>query len=113
LIAEVGRTRIAARKEQDMNNIAKIISTFGGAKGIYASLDNPPYMRLVIEDIGQGPRGHQAISVAHYFEQNGELCCRAGLKSRTGHWSVKSVNGGALARPSEILLHLNRKRSSG
>lgn len=31
-------------------------------------------MRLVIEDIGQGPRGHQAISVAHYFVQNGDLC---------------------------------------
>jgi hypothetical protein len=61
-------------KEQDMNNIAKIISIFGGAKGIYASVENPPYMRLVIEDTGQGPRGHQAISVAHYFEQNGDLC---------------------------------------
>jgi hypothetical protein len=57
-----------------MNNIAKIISIVGGAKGIYASVENPPYMRLVIEDIGQGPRGHQAISVAHYFEQNGDLC---------------------------------------
>ena len=31
-------------------------------------------MRLVIEDIGPGPRGHQAISVAHYFVQNGDVC---------------------------------------
>jgi uncharacterized protein DUF6908 len=31
-------------------------------------------MRLVIEDIGSGPRGYQAISVAHYYELNGDLC---------------------------------------
>ena len=66
--------RTAARKRGLMNNIAKIISIFGGAKGIYVSIENPPYMHLVIENIGQGPRGHQAISVAHYFEQNGDLC---------------------------------------
>src|ERR1700761_9351191 len=57
-----------------MKNIAKIITIWGGVKGLYASIKNEPYMRLVIEDIGQGPRGHQAISVAHYFEQNGGLC---------------------------------------
>jgi hypothetical protein len=57
-----------------MKNIAKIITIFGGAKGLYASIDNAPYMRLVIEDIGQSPRGYPAVSVAHYFEQNGDLC---------------------------------------
>ena len=57
-----------------MKTIAKIINIFGGAKNLYASIENPPYMRLVIEDIGVGPRGHQAISVAHYFKQNGDLC---------------------------------------
>jgi hypothetical protein len=29
-------------------------------------------MPLVIEGIGQGPRGHRAISVAHYYSQNGD-----------------------------------------
>jgi hypothetical protein len=57
-----------------MKNIAKIITILGGVKGLYASIDNAPYMRLVIEDIGRGPRGYQAVSVAHYFEQNGDLC---------------------------------------
>ena len=57
-----------------MKTIAKIINIFGGVKNLYASIENPPYMRLVIEDIGTGPRGHQAISVAHYFTQNGDLC---------------------------------------
>ena len=57
-----------------MKNIAKIMTIFGGVQGLYASIENEPYMRLVIENIGLGPRGHQAISVAHYFEQNGDLC---------------------------------------
>jgi hypothetical protein len=29
-------------------------------------------MRLVVEYIGQGPRGLPAIAVAHYYEQNGD-----------------------------------------
>lgn len=57
-----------------MNTIASLIDIFGGARGIYASIENPNYMRLAIEDIGVGPRGHRAISVAHYFELNGDLC---------------------------------------
>jgi hypothetical protein len=31
-------------------------------------------MRLVIEYIGEGPHGLPAISVAHYYEMNGDLC---------------------------------------
>ncbi|MDQ2774402.1 MAG: hypothetical protein M3Y57_05670 [Acidobacteriota bacterium] len=57
-----------------MNTIASLIEIFGGPINIYASIENPPYMRLVIEDIGLGPRGYKAISVAHHFEQNGDLC---------------------------------------
>jgi hypothetical protein len=57
-----------------MKSIAKIITIFGGTKNLYASIENPPFMRLVIGDIGVGPRGYQAISVAHYFEHNGDLC---------------------------------------
>ena len=29
-------------------------------------------MRLVIEHVGEGPRGMPAIAVAHYHEQNGD-----------------------------------------
>jgi hypothetical protein len=57
-----------------MNTIISLIEIFGGARGLYASIANPGYMRLVIEDIGVGPRGHRAISIAHYFELNGDLC---------------------------------------
>jgi hypothetical protein len=46
-----------------MKTIAKIINIFGGVKNLHASIENPPYMRLVIEDIGVGPRGYQAIRV--------------------------------------------------
>ena len=35
-------------------------------------IENPPYMALVLEGIGLGPRGLMAISVAHYGEQNGD-----------------------------------------
>jgi hypothetical protein len=43
---------------------------------LHLSIENPPYMRLVVEDIGLGPNNRPAISssVAHYFEQNGDLC---------------------------------------
>lgn len=32
-----------------------------------------PWMRLAIEHVGLGPRGHPLVSVAHYFEANGDL----------------------------------------
>ena len=60
-----------------MKTVAKIIETYGGLQwlrqsGNYIRLDNPPYMRLVIEYIGDGPRGMPSIAVAHYYEQNGD-----------------------------------------
>lgn len=39
----------------------------------YCKIENGPFMPLVIERIGTGPNGHPAISVAHYYEQNGDL----------------------------------------
>jgi hypothetical protein len=57
-----------------MKTIAKIIQICGGVENLSVSISNEPYMRLVIEHIGTGPRGYPAISVAHYFEQNGDLC---------------------------------------
>jgi hypothetical protein len=36
-------------------------------------IENDPYMTLVIERIGLGPNGKPSISVAHYYEQNGDL----------------------------------------
>lgn len=40
-----------------MNTIAKLITTCGGVKSLSANIKNPPYMRLVIEDIRGGPCG--------------------------------------------------------
>lgn len=56
-----------------MKNIQKIIDLFGGMESLkrdYIRLENDPYMRLVIESIGTGPRGLPMVSVAHYSEQN-------------------------------------------
>ena len=57
-----------------MKTIEEIIVMFGGIDGLYVSITNEPYMRLVIERIGEGPHGLPAISVAHYYELNGDLC---------------------------------------
>ena len=62
-----------------MKTVAKIIESFGGLDWLadnYIRLENPPYMRLVIERIGEGPRGFPAISVAHYYEQNGDAAAK-------------------------------------
>jgi hypothetical protein len=56
--------------------IAAILKNHSSPDGesLHLSIENPPYMRLVIEGIGLGPNNRPAISVAHYFEQNGDLC---------------------------------------
>ncbi len=51
-----------------MKTIEEIIAMFGGVDGLYVSIANEPFMRLVIEHIGEGPYGLPAISVAHYYE---------------------------------------------
>jgi hypothetical protein len=57
-----------------MKTIEEIIAMFGGVDGLYVSIANEPFMRLGIEHIGEGPHGLPAISVAHYYEMNGDLC---------------------------------------
>ena len=61
-----------------MRNIQKIIESRGhkldGSGAFFAiSIKNKPYMRLAIEGIGCSPDGRQLVSVAHYYEQNGDL----------------------------------------
>jgi hypothetical protein len=58
-----------------MKTVEKIIELFGGLEYLkrdYIRLENEPYMRLVIEYVGTGPRGLPLISVCHYGEQNGD-----------------------------------------
>ena len=59
-----------------MQNIQTMIDQPGGFEVVrtsYLSLENPPFMRLVIEVIG-GPylNGAYELSIAHYSEQNGD-----------------------------------------
>ena len=57
-----------------MKTVLQIIEEAGGLRpGTVASIENPPWMRLVIEVLEEpGPEGHDVISVAHYGEQNAD-----------------------------------------
>jgi hypothetical protein len=58
-----------------MRTILQILERAGGYRSdLYLRIENQPYMALVIEATPEpGPLGVQAISVAHYGEQNGDL----------------------------------------
>ena len=59
-----------------MKTVEQIIEAKGGMEALKANqikIKNGGYMDLVIEYVGTGPRGLPLISVAHYFEQNGDL----------------------------------------
>lgn len=59
-----------------MKTVQAIVEHFGGLKYLdehVIRVECPGYMRLVIEGIGQGPRELPAVSIAHYYEQNGDL----------------------------------------
>jgi len=59
-----------------MQHIQQMIDQHGGFEAVrtrYLRLENPPFMRLVIEVIGGPyPNGAYELSVAHYAEQNGD-----------------------------------------
>ena len=59
-----------------MQNIQTMIDQHGGFEAVrtsYLRLENPPFMRLLIEVIhGPYPNGAYEVSVAHYAEQNGD-----------------------------------------
>jgi hypothetical protein len=57
-----------------MQTILEILSKAGGwHPGLYLTIDNAPWMALVIEAVDEsGPLGLPAISVCHYGEQNGD-----------------------------------------
>src|SRR5260370_8137823 len=57
-----------------MKTVFEIIEEEGGlTNGECISVENEPWMRLVIEVLPErGPDGHIVVSVAHYGEQNGD-----------------------------------------
>src|SRR5205823_5547511 len=61
-------------RDQTMQNVQAIIDLFGGlARLRHIRLEAPGFMPLVIEAVGTGPRGLPLVSVAHYYEQQGDL----------------------------------------
>jgi hypothetical protein len=73
-----------------MQTILRILKQAGGWRhSLYLKIENPPYMALVIEAIGEsGPCSLPALSVCHYGEQNGdpmrdpEMCFELGLMGK-------------------------------
>jgi hypothetical protein len=59
-----------------MKHVQQMIDQHGGFEAVrtrYLRIENPPFMRLVIEVIGGPyPNGAYEVSVAHYAEQNGD-----------------------------------------
>ena len=57
-----------------MKTVLQIIVEAGGLTNAeYISVENEPWMRLVIEALPErGPDGNVVVSVAHYGEQNGD-----------------------------------------
>ena len=59
-----------------MQHIQTMIDQHGGLDAVqrnYLRIENPPFMRLVVEVIGGPyPNGTYEVSVAHYGEQNGD-----------------------------------------
>lgn len=59
-----------------MKNIQMMIEAHGGLEAVrqnYLRIENPPFMRLVIEVVSSRlPTGAYEVSAAHYGEQNGD-----------------------------------------
>jgi hypothetical protein len=61
-----------------MKSVAEIIEIHGGlaalrARAIRIEPPSPGLLRLCVELVGRGPNGAPLVSVAHYYEQNGDL----------------------------------------
>ena len=83
-----------------MKNIQQIIETHGGLAAVqanYLRIENPPFMRLVIEVVGTlFPNGTCEVSVAHYGIQNGDSmrdpeCTFLVIPSENGEWQWKPL----------------------
>jgi hypothetical protein len=71
-------------------------------------IDNPPFMPLVLEGIGAGPRGLPAISVAHYGLQNGDamrdpkICFEAEIQGQSDRRTLSVLSQERLPRDRAI-----------
>lgn len=108
-----------------MKTVLRIVEEAGGIDKLDClRIDNPPFMPLVIESVGElGPNGHRALSIAHYGEQIGdamrdpEICAEVVVENGSvklwpyyfrndyagvERWSrVKGADGSMTCRPAE------------
>jgi hypothetical protein len=77
-----------------MKTIEEIIAMFGGVDGLYVSIANEPFMRLVIEHIGEGPHGLPAISVARLLRNE-----RRSLSGPEMCFDIESTEHGIVMHP--------------
>ena len=78
-----------------MKTVQAIIDQHGGMdklKSKAIKIDNPPYMALCIEYIGQGPRNYPMVSAAHHGQSMGEGGDRPGRRQ----------NGDAMRDPDMV-----------
>lgn len=70
-----GDGSLKRKEENELNNILKIlaIAAAAGKPTNHIKIVNGSWMPLTIEEIGEGPHGYPAISVCHYYEQQGDL----------------------------------------
>ena len=81
-----------------MKTIAKIIEARGGMESLKTNgslrIENGRLLPLVVEYAGQGPRGHDLISVAHTYTQDGDLFYDPELEfevDAAGNWLPVSI----------------------
>ena len=43
--------------------------------GDHRTINNSSFMAVHVEVVGEGLKGGLIVSVAHYFSQNGDMCC--------------------------------------
>lgn len=84
-----------------MKNIQTMIEEHGGLAAVqanYLRIENPPFMRLVVEVIGTPfPNGTCEVSVAHYGAQNGDAMRDPEITflvilSENGEWQWKPLS---------------------
>jgi hypothetical protein len=85
-----------------MKSVARIIEIHGGLEALRSKAIRiePPcsgLMRLCVEHVGMGPRGMPLVSVAHYFEQNGDLMADPDLVFEVNPDSWKSGEWGPVS----------------
>lgn len=92
-----------------MKNVQRIIDDRGGLTDLMVHpirIENPPYMRLVIEYIGTGPRDLPHVSVCHYGEQNGDLMRDPDMTfeiATDGRWLPVSFRNDYVGRDDEAI----------